>query len=353
MIKKAIKSLCDKSASFAARCIGVASLVAVSVLCCILIVSSLSEVTIIDGGIKTNFISASKNTSSILSSAGIQHTSSDIITSTKYGNDIDITVDRAFSVTIAHGDTTSTIMTHDNTVANIVNLAGIKLSEHDLVSPSADTLITSESYIDIVDIDFTTTSEEVSIPYETKTIKSSKMLAGTKKVTAGSEGVMVYTYQNKVVDGEIVETVCIGEDIIKEPVDEVITIGTGTAEAANPSNWISTLVPPMEILLDSNGIPVNYVKKMTGTATAYHGDPTTSTGVKPQPGYVAVNPAVIPYGTKMYIRSSDGRYTYGYAVAADTGGACLKNRIIVDLYFPTIASMNKFGRRGVEIYILE
>jgi len=348
---KELAAKCKNSVSSRAAgivCLGIACVVTVA-----LVLTSLTRVTIIDGKLRFDMISAHDDTASILASAGISHTESDVVTSVKDGNNMDISLSRAFKVTVSCGDKTYDVMTHGDTVKNIVDLAGVQLSEHDLVSPSLDTNITSTCFIDVVDVDYTTSNKTVGIPYTTKTVKSSRLMAGTKSVSAGSEGVKVYTYKNKVVDGVVTESVCIGEEIVKEPVEEVITIGTGAPSLSNPKGWVSTLTPKKEILLDGNGVPLNYVKKMTGTATAYHGDPTTATGVKPQPGHIAVNPKVIPYGTKMYIRSTDGKYIYGYAVAVDTGGACMKNKIIADLYFPTEESMNKFGRREIEIYILE
>lgn len=335
------------------RSVGIALLSVAFIASVALVLSSLTTATITDGKLRLDIISARDDTASILASAGITHGSNDIVTLVKDGNNVDISVERAFKVTVTCGDKSYDVFTHGDTVANIVNLAGIELSEHDLVSPSASTKITEAGFIDVVDVNYTTTNKSVDIPYTTKTVRSASLMAGTKTVSSGSKGVKVYTYQNKVVDGVVTETVCIGEEIVKQPVEEVITIGTGSPSLSNPKGWVSTLTPKNEILLDGNGVPLNYVKKMTGTATAYHGDPTTATGVKPQAGHIAVNPKVIPYGTKMYIRSTDGKYIYGYAVAVDTGGACMKNKIIADLYFPTEESMHEFGRRQIEIYILE
>ncbi len=71
------------------------------------------------------------------------------------------------------------------------------------------------------------------------------------------------------------------------------------------------------------------------------------------PGRVAVDPDQIPYGTKLYIVSSDGRYVYGYAVAADTGGFVWNGSgTTVDLYMNTYSECMSFGRRTVEIYVL-
>ena len=61
----------------------------------------------------------------------------------------------------------------------------------------------------------------------------------------------------------------------------------------------------------------------TATAVAYSARPGagTASGRKAIPGHIAVNPNVIPYGTKLYITTPDNKVVYGYAVAADTGTA--------------------------------
>ena len=93
---------------------------------------------------------------------------------------------------------------------------------------------------------------------------------------------------------------------------------------------------------------------MTARATAYtYTGNNCSTGVAPQPGYIAVNPKVIPYGTKMYIKTADGSVIYGYAVAADTGGFVKNHPTGVDLFMSTRSACVNFGVRNVEIYILE
>ena len=68
---------------------------------------------------------------------------------------------------------------------------------------------------------------------------------------------------------------------------------------------------------------------------------------------MAVNPKVIPYGTKLWITSADGKMVYGYAIAADTGGALLNGRVLVDLFMDTNAECKAFGRRNMNVYILE
>ena len=86
---------------------------------------------------------------------------------------------------------------------------------------------------------------------------------------------------------------------------------------------------------------------MSGTCTAYSvPGGTTSLGWDAVYGVIAVNPNIIPYGTKMYITSPDGSVVYGYGVAGDTGGACMAGDIIADLCYNTIEECSQIGRRG-------
>ena len=69
----------------------------------------------------------------------------------------------------------------------------------------------------------------------------------------------------------------------------------------------------------------------------------TATGVKPQVGVIAVDPKVIPLGTKLYVEG------YGNCVAADTGGAIKGNRI--DVFKNTASEVRAWGRQQVKVYI--
>ena len=93
---------------------------------------------------------------------------------------------------------------------------------------------------------------------------------------------------------------------------------------------------------------------LTMTATAYEPGPTscgkwadgyTAIGLKAEPGIVAVDPKVIPLGTRLYVEG------YGPALAGDVGGAIKGNRI--DLLFETVEEALRYGRRKVKVYILE
>ncbi|MBR1812065.1 MAG: 3D domain-containing protein [Clostridia bacterium] len=108
------------------------------------------------------------------------------------------------------------------------------------------------------------------------------------------------------------------------------------------------------VVLNENLIPASYKKVLTGIATAYSGDTSTATGATPGYGTVAVDPRIIPYGSRLWIVTSDGSFTYGLAAAEDTGGFIYWNNApIADLFFETEAECVAFGRQQVTIYVLD
>lgn len=95
-------------------------------------------------------------------------------------------------------------------------------------------------------------------------------------------------------------------------------------------------------------------RTLTVRATAYTAhcagcSGITATGINllthPNKKVIAVDPDVIPLGSKVYVEG------YGYAVAGDTGGAIDGNRI--DVFIPSLSEALKFGVRTVEVTVLE
>lgn len=82
-------------------------------------------------------------------------------------------------------------------------------------------------------------------------------------------------------------------------------------------------------------------RTITVVATAYTLGGTTATGAPVGYGVVAVDPSVIPLGSRMTIPG------YGEGVAADTGGAIQGARI--DLWFPSAAAAAAWGSRAVTV----
>lgn len=93
------------------------------------------------------------------------------------------------------------------------------------------------------------------------------------------------------------------------------------------------------------------------TATAYASGPEdngiwndkTHIGTQVRPGIIAVDPKVIPLGSKVYIEFEDGKRTY--AIAEDTGGAIKGNRI--DIAMSDRDKAKKFGIQDVKVHVVE
>jgi 3D (Asp-Asp-Asp) domain-containing protein len=102
----------------------------------------------------------------------------------------------------------------------------------------------------------------------------------------------------------------------------------------------SALTPPEAAAVVSAGGGWT-VRSLTVSSTGYSIRGSTATGAPTGPGVVAVDPGVIPLGTRMTIPG------YGEGVAADTGSAV--RGASIDLWFPTLAQARAWGRRTVTI----
>ncbi len=266
---------------------------------------------------------------------------------------INISAHSDIPVHVTMGSETVTVfVSRGQTVQDAIDLSGFVLDEHDNVNLSLLSSIVDTDYIDIIDIKYVTQTYEQSIPYGTTTLYSQKNAHTTIK--DGKDGLKEVTCVTKLVDGVEKEKAIIEEKVLKKAVDEVITVGMKYGVSYDAIDCISTLKPSADITLDKNGVPVKYKKHVTVQATAYtYTGNNCASGVKPQPGYVAVNTNIFPFGTKFYIKSSDGKYIYGYAVAADTGGFLNTRPTNFDLFFETEAQCKAFGRRNIEVYVLD
>lgn len=262
-----------------------------------------------------------------------------------------------YPVYVTCGNETVTLDFNGGTVADALNLAGHSFDSDDFVEPALDTVITDTIYIDYTKVDYVTGSYTETIAFDTKTVYSDKKDKGYTELTQkGVNGEQEVTYTEKLVNGVAVEKNITSTNVLVNPKSEIKLVGTKVQAVKTSSNVnaISTLTPATAIELDSNGNPVSFKSKMTVRATAYtYTGNNCATGVAPQPGYIAVNPKVIPYGTKLYIKSPDGSIVYGYAVAADTGGFVRRYPTGIDLFMSTKSACTNFGVKSMEVYILE
>ena len=242
------------------------------------------------------------------------------------------------------------------TVGEALGEVGVTLSELDMVTPDKSTLIENEMSINVDRISKKEITETVEIGFETKKVNDSSLAKGKTKVSQkGQKGEKQVKYLVTTKNGEEVAKEYISEEITKKPVEEIVKVGTKKTSSTKSSKAKTTAVTTGK----TKAKDFSYSRVITANATAYDcslaengGYSKTAYGLTPGYGIVAVDPKVIPLGTKLYIESSDGgkSWVYGYCIAGDTGGAIKGNK--VDLCFNTKAECKKFGRKTATVYIL-
>ena len=333
-------------------CLAVMTAVTVAVVT--LLSYSIYTVNIFDGEKTYTIRTLNNSITSALSGVELKSDSYNIENTIVTGRTTSIEIAYTYPVYITSNNNTVEIETSDCTVEEALNEAGFTVDEFDFVEPSADTMITGTVYIDYTDINYVDGSYEEKIPYKTDTVYSDELPKGKTKVNAGSEGVQLVSYTEKFVNGVSQGKTVTDTEIKVEAVNAKRIVGTKVVKTSSTVKSISVLSPSKEIELDENGNPIKYKSKTTVRATAYtYTGNRCATGVSPKPGYIAVNPKVIPYGTKLYIKSADGSVVYGYAIAADTGGFIRKHPTGVDLFMASESACRSFGVRNMEIYVLE
>ncbi len=329
----------------------------------VIIVAEPHNVTIYDGKKFVATVNVAGTVQSALNKAGVTLNDGDktnLDPGVGITSDLTVEITRAFPVTLTVDGDDKVLNVTGGTVEQLLQKAGISLGENDTVSKKLTKQIKKKTTIEIDRVEYKIETETVRIDYDTKVEYDDSMYEDQKKVKVkGVKGKNRNECENTYVNGKLTDSKILSTEVIKEPVTQVIVRGTKvrtygfTGATVKSGRVISEMKPPFEITLNKNGRPVNYKKVITGKATAYCGGGITSTGAPAKPGRVAVDPREIPYGTKMYIVSSDGRWNYGYCIASDTGGFIYNSSTVVDLYMHSYRDCMTFGRRNVDIYILE
>lgn len=246
-------------------------------------------------------------------------------------------------------------------VKNTLNYLNITLKDEDTIYPSLKTPLTENMTIKINRVFYKKIIKTQKINFKTKKKATSKLYTGQKKIKAkGQKGLKKIIYTKKIVNGKVRKTIISNVKTIKKPKSKVVLVGVKRKNyymiANNPTKVKTKNKGGIGIIRDHNGKKIAYKQKISGLATAYSFDAgsLTATGETVHIGGVAVNPNQIPYGSRLYIESPDGKLVYGYARAIDTGGFAYDGSgVIVDLFYPTIGNCYQFGYRTMNIYVLK
>ncbi|MDR7857604.1 3D domain-containing protein [Tissierella sp.] len=265
---------------------------------------------------------------------------------TELEENMNIIIKNPKAYTISSGEVAIEINSIHNTIAEILDEQGVVLGDKDFTYPTLDTKISSGESIQLFKVREVVETVENSIPFESIVKKNNKLdIGNVNLVQEGKDGLLKTYYKKEYINGELSSTEIVNEEVLIEPISNIVEKGT------------------KDLIVTSRG-DTSYRKAITMSATAYDlsyestgkkpGDKhfgLTASGTMARPGVVAVDPKVIPLGTKLYIQSLDGTKDYGFAIAEDTGGAIKGNKI--DLFFESSERVYKFGRRKVKVYILK
>jgi uncharacterized protein YabE (DUF348 family) len=259
---------------------------------------------------------------------------------------MEIVVKRAVPLWVTVDGEVKEIMSSADTLGEVLSRAGIQTGTEDMIKPGINSPVERDMEVRVVRVTHDTIAEEKEIPFETVVEYDDEVDRGIENVVKkGENGITREEILVAYHDGNEVSRQRVNQEVLKEPVNRVVEKGT------------------RDTIATSRGA-VRFKRAINMSATAYDatfestgknpGDPhygITRSGTQVRPGVVAVDPKVIPLGTKLYVKSLDGTPDYGFASAEDTGGAIKGNKI--DLYYESPEDVRKYGRRKVLVYVLE
>ena len=289
------------------------------------------------------------NPADVLDEAGLQLSDVDLFETGSNNGVAEITVHRGMTVTVYSGGEIMQIISYGETAQQMVDRMGIPLAEESIVSVPMDEMTYDGMEILIQTTLTTTDSYTAVIPFEIEYRETGLLDKGVEVVlTAGVDGQKLCTAEVTYIDGEESSRELLTEEIVTEPVTQVVAVGTGKGERSKKP------IIGDGVIITGSGDVLTYTRRDTFKATAYcrtdEGGEWTSTGTRTRVGAIAVDPRVIPYGTRMFIMTKDGSYIYGVATAEDCGGAIKGKRL--DLFYETNGECIQFGRRNCDVYFL-
>lgn len=301
----------------------------------------------------------------VLDEVGVKLGEDDIFTTQPGLAVSEITVQRKQLITILYGGNSLEITSYGETVEELLNRLSLLLTPDDVVSVSLDTQTYDGMSITISQTINMEESYVTTLPFETIYCYDPTVEEGEERVlTAGVNGQVLCTAKVSYLNGKEIGRVVLNETVLEEPVNAVIAVGTGEDLKQHPNYLPDNLVRPQFVgkpiigdgyIITPEGERLTYTHVDTFKATAYNNQDLNCTeynyiGTLCRVGAIAVDPTVIPYGTRMFIVTKDGKYVYGIATAEDCGSAIKGKRL--DLYFDTQDECFRFGIRDCKVYFL-
>ena len=218
-------------------------------------------------------------------------------------------------------------------VQGVLDENEIEYDSNYVISEDLDASLKDGMKIEVKQVEKKTIIETEEIPYDTVVKKDKSLLKGETRVSQkGKKGVKELVYEVVYEDGQPISKILLEENIVTKAKNKIIKKGTKEKEKTESKKKSTS----------KNSLG----KKITVSATAYSGDGITATGTVPRWGTIAVDPTIIPYGTKVYIPQFNE-----YFIAEDCGGGIKGNKI--DIFMNSESQCDNWGKRSIDIYIVE
>lgn len=216
--------------------------------------------------------------------------------------------------------------TPQRTVGELIDLLGLELDENELARVDLNGVISEDTEVNVDCVEYGTDTATVSVDYETRYVDIQTIPRGTTQVyQQGKAGTKTIEYKVTYLNGVESEREQTNEYISVSPTECIVYRGVGGT-------------------VNVGGKSYNYSYYIDCRSTVYTGGGTCATGVPASENVIAVDPRVIPLGTRVYV---DG---VGLRTAADTGGAIKGN--FIDIYYePGNTRFIGYGIRNVRVYI--
>ncbi|WP_206811356.1 3D domain-containing protein [Paradesulfitobacterium ferrireducens] len=211
-------------------------------------------------------------------------------------------------------------------VAEALAKLNLTLGALDKVSLPLDHILEPNDRVQVVRVVEKIEQIKTEIPYQTVAQPANFPVGLPDKVVKrGANGVQEQTIKLVLEDGKEVDRQVLAQRVALAPVNQVVSRGTQTS-------------------ISRGGTVVNFKRAYQMRATAYcEPGGRTATGTPVRWGIVAVDPRVIPLGSKVYVEG------YGQAEALDVGGAIKGNKI--DVYMDSEEAARSWGVRSVIVYV--
>ncbi|MEG0050598.1 MAG: 3D domain-containing protein [Terrisporobacter sp.] len=225
-------------------------------------------------------------------------------------------------------------------VKGVLEENNINYDSNDKISEDLDASLENGMTIEVKQVEKKEIKDTTSVDYKTIVKKDSSLEEGKSKIAQeGKKGTKELIYEAIYHNGYLARKTLVKENITEKPQNEIIVKGTKKKETKNSKATSSRIISKTT---KSNSLRT----KVMVSATAYSGDSITATGTVPKWGTIAVDPSVIPYGTKVYIPQFNQ-----YFIAEDCGGGIKGNKI--DIFMNSESQCNSWGKRTIEIYIVK